>query len=77
MLIRVITLGANTDRLDVQAHAPIVSSNHTLSSPRFLRPICAFPFTVVNNNPAAFAGAFWEINALRVYTPGKSSSGIL
>ena len=24
---------------------------------------------VVDNNPAAFANAYWEINSLRVYTP--------
>ncbi|ETW80501.1 glycoside hydrolase family 16 protein [Heterobasidion irregulare TC 32-1] len=25
----------------------------------------------VNNNPAAFAESYWEINSLRVYTPGQ------
>ncbi|KAH9047156.1 concanavalin A-like lectin/glucanase domain-containing protein [Lactarius hengduanensis] len=27
----------------------------------------------VNNNPSAFAEAYWEINSLRVYTPQRSS----
>lgn len=40
MLVRVITLAANMGRLDVQAHAPIVSSNYTLPSPRFLTYSC-------------------------------------
>ncbi|KAH9019591.1 concanavalin A-like lectin/glucanase domain-containing protein [Lactarius deliciosus] len=29
----------------------------------------------VNNNPSAFAEAYWEINSLRVYTPQQSSWG--
>ncbi len=28
--------------------------------------------SVVNNNPIAFAEAYWEINSLRVYTPQQS-----
>ncbi|KAG8973016.1 hypothetical protein FRB90_010043, partial [Tulasnella sp. 427] len=31
----------------------------------------------VNNNPGAFANAYWDIAALRVYTPGCSASSSL
>ena len=31
------------------------------------------PSSVVNNNPSAFAEAYWEINSLRVYTPGQQN----
>jgi hypothetical protein len=29
------------------------------------------PISVVNDNPSAFREAYWEINSLRVYTPGQ------
>ena len=43
----------------------------------FQTPICPgsliLPPTssVVNNNPSAFAEAYWQINSLRVYTPDQ------
>src|SRR5882762_770706 len=30
----------------------------------------AIMYAVVRNNPAAFSEAYWEVDALRVYTPG-------
>lgn len=32
-------------------------------------------FVVVDNNPGAFAEAYWTVNSLRVYTPSNSGLG--